>query len=832
MFFLCIAIIFVYQNYPMLHFVEVVLPLALNKTFTYLVSEAEFQYIKKGMRVAVPFGKNKVYTALVIDLHQNEPLLYKAKEIHQILDEAPLVNEKQIEHWMWVASYYMCAIGDVFKMALPSGFLLESETIISSKTDLAVDEKELDDEEFLIYQALQQQSSLKVEDIVAILGKKNVFPVLNRMLTKNVLILQEEVTEKYKPKLTRYIRLHSEFLQQEQLAELLELLSRAPKQRELVLQYFQLQVTDKKPISVKKLTEAAGSTATVVKSLVDKNIFEEYYLSEDRVHFEKSENAGFELSLPQQNALNAIQESFQQNAVTLLHGVTASGKTEVYIKLIEAYLHQEKQVLYLLPEIALTVQLVSRLTAYFGNQVAVYHSKYTNNERIEVWQQVLQGSEKAKIVIGARSALFLPFSNLGLIVIDEEHEQTYKQFDPAPRYHARDAAIVLASAHGAKVLLGSATPSLETYNNVQSNKYGLVNLTERYGKVFLPEIYLVDIKDKYKRKRMKGHFSDTLIEAMAEVLALGEQVILFQNRRGYSPFVECLTCGHVPQCPSCDVSLTYYKYKNQLRCHYCGYTIANPTHCHACQSVDLSTKGFGTEQIEMELKELFPDKTIGRMDQDATRGKFGYEKIIDAFKERETDILVGTQMLAKGLHFDNVTLVGIMNADNMLNQPDFRSHERAFQMMTQVAGRAGRSEKKGKVMIQTYNPYHNIIRQVTEHDYSSMYKEQIYERHNFKYPPFYRLIKLTLKHRDYDRLKEGSMWMYNVLTQSLQIPILGPEEPAISRIRNEYIRTILIKIPQKNHLGNTKKTIQKILNSFEAVAQYRAIKVTVNVDNY
>lgn len=814
------------------HFVEVVLPLALPKTFTYQVSEAEFQYIQKGMRVAVPFGKSRIYTALVIDLHQNAPTLYQAKEIHQILDDAPVVNEFQIEHWQWIANYYMCSIGEVFKSALPSGFLLESETIISAQNDADIDAKELSDSEFLIYQALQQQSSLKVEDIVSILGKKNVFPILNAMLEKNVLVLQEEVAEKYKPKLTRYIRLQEEFLQQEQLSELKEILSRAQKQRELVLHYFQLNAKEKKPISVKKLLETSGSTSAVVKSLVDKEIFEEYYIVEDRVSFEQNADAGFQLSQPQQTAFDAVKENFGQHAVILLHGVTASGKTEIYIKLIEEYIAKGEQVLYLLPEIALTTQLVTRLTAYFGNQVAVFHSKYSNNERIEVWNQVLQNSDKAKIVIGARSALFLPFSNLGLIVIDEEHEQTFKQFDPAPRYHARDAAIVLASQHKAKVLLGSATPSLETYHNVKAKKYGLVELFERYGNVVLPEIYLVDLKDKYKRKKMNGHFSDDLLEAMAEVLAKGEQVILFQNRRGYSPFVECMTCGHVPQCPSCDVSLTYYKFKNQLRCHYCGHSIANPTHCHACQSVDLSTKGFGTEQIEIELKALFPEKTIGRMDQDTTRGKFGYEKIIDAFKNQEIDVLVGTQMLAKGLHFDNVTLVGIMNADNMLNQPDFRSHERAYQMMMQVSGRAGRSEKRGKVMIQTYNPYHNIIQQVVNNDYNGMYNEQVYERHNFKYPPYYRLVKLTLKHRDFDKLKEGSLWLYNVLVQQLQIPVLGPEEPAISRIRNEYIRTILIKIPNQNPLGQTKKTIQRVLNSFEAVAQYRAIKVTLNVDNY
>ena len=548
--------------------------------------------------------------------------------------------------------------------------------------------------------------------------------------------------------------------------------------------------------------------------------------------FDQATDSQFTLSAPQQKAYESIQQNLNHFEVNLLHGITASGKTEIYIKLLEYYVQQGKQVLFLLPEIALTTQLVQRLTAYFGNEVAVFHSKYTNNERIEVWNQVLEQSPKAKVVIGVRSALFLPFSNLGCIIVDEEHEPTYKQNDPAPRYHARDAAIVLAKQHQAKVLLGSATPSLETYYNVQTKKYGLTELNVRYGKVVLPEIFLIDIKDKYFRKKMTGHFSDELIEAIAETVTKGEQVILFQNRRGFSPYVECMTCGHVPHCPSCDVSLTYYKFKNQLRCHYCGYSMANPTHCHSCQSVDLTTKGFGTEQIEMELKTLFPEKNIGRMDQDTTRGKFGFEKIIDAFKNREVDILVGTQMLAKGLDFDNVTLVGILNADNLLNQPNFRAYERAFQMMTQVSGRAGRSEKSGKVLIQTFNPLHNTIQQVLGTDYLSMYKEQLYERQNFKYPPFYRLIKLTLKHRDFDKLKEGALWLYTVLAKSMPYPVLGPEEPAINRIRNEYIRTIMVKIPAQSNLGQAKTIVNKTRNSFEAIPQYRAIKMTINVDVY
>ena len=813
-------------------FAEVILPLSLSKTFTYSVSDAEFHFLKKGMRITVPFGKSKIYTALVVDTHQNQPSTYEAKEIHQIIDEFPIVNEIQIEHWRWIASYYMCALGDVYRGAMPSALLLESETIISKKDNGFVDESLLSDDEFLVFEALNYQSSLKIVDIVGILNKKNVFPVIQKLLDKGILSVQEEVVESYKPKVIRYIRLQQTFQSDAQLRELLDSL-RGAKQTEIILQYFQLQASEKKAISVKNLLEKSGSSSATLKSLIDKNIFEEYFIQHDRVNYDGEVKDGkLELSAFQKKAFEEIQFKLEEKEVCLLHGVTSSGKTEIYIKLIEDYLKQEKQVLYLLPEIGLTTQLLDRLRLHFGNKVAVYHSKYSNNERVEVWKQVQLISEKAQIVIGARSALFLPFSNLGLIIIDEEHEATFKQQDPSPRYHARDAAIVLASKHNAKVVLGSATPSIESYSNAQSQKYGLVTISDRYGNFQLPEIELVDLKDKYFRKRMTGHFSDSLIDEITKSLSLDEQVILFQNRRGFSPVVECMTCGHVPQCVQCDVSLTYHKSKNQLRCHYCGYSIANPTHCHSCSSVHLSTKGFGTEQIQQELTTLFPIARIGRMDQDTTRGKFGFDKIIDSFKNREIDILVGTQMLAKGLDFDNVTLVGIMNADNMLYHPDFRAFERSFQMLTQVGGRSGRSEKQGKVIIQTYNPVHNTIQQVTRNDYTGMYKEQMNERQIFQYPPFSRLIKLTLKHRDYEKLKQGSVWLNEVLLQNLKLPVLGPEEPSISRVRNEYIRTILIKIPQEQSLVVIKKTIQKILDSFESVSQFRAIKVAVNVDFY
>lgn len=812
-----------------MYFINVILPLNLDKTFTYSVNVEEYKFLQPGMRVTVPFGKTKVYTALVVEKHTTPPVLYEAKEISQIIDEVPIVNEIQLKHWQWIASYYMCSIGEVFKSALPTGLILESETMISS-SHTESDKTLATDEEFLVLEALENKSSITIWEISQILNRKNVIPIVQSLLAKGLLSMQDEVQDTYKPKLVKYIKLLEEFLLADKLQELLEILGKAKKQKEIVLTYFQLQATEKKPIAAKLLIETSGVSAAVIKSLVDKHIFEEYYINTDRVSFEKEADYEIHLSESQATVLETINEKFTQFDVSLLHGVTASGKTEVYIKLIEAFLKQDNQVLFLLPEIALTTQLVQRLSAYFGNQIAVFHSKYNSNERVEVYNHVLQNSEKAKVVLGVRSALFLPFSNLGLIVVDEEHEATYKQQDPAPRYHARDAAIVLAKFHNAKVLLGSATPSLESYHNAKTNKYGLIEMFTRFNNVVLPEIHLIDLKDKYFRKRMDGHFSDDLLERMNETLENKEQIMLFQNRRGYSPYIECTTCGHVPQCPSCDVSLTYYKYKNHLKCHYCGHSMAKPTHCHACNSLDISAKGFGTEQVELELIKLFPNKRIARMDQDTTRGKFAFEKMIDAFKNQEIDILVGTQMLAKGLDFENVTLVGILNADNLLNQPYYRAYERAYQMMVQVAGRSGRKTKKGSVVIQTYNPMHNTIQHVVNNNYTAMFNEQLYERRNFQYPPYFRLLQIKLKHRDYEKLREGATWLYNVLKQHVEVPILGPEEPAINRIRNEYIRTILIKIPNNANLIGTKKIIKKVLVSFEATSHYRAIKTTINVD--
>ncbi len=815
------------------YFLDVVLPIPLERLFTYKISEQEADFLKVGMRVAVPFGKSKIYTALAYNVHQVAPEVYEAKEIYQILDEKPLINTFQLKHWEWIAQYYMCTLGEVFRSALPSAFLLESETLVLPNKDTIIDELDLNDNEFLIYEALQHQTALKIGEISGIVDKKNVLPLVNRLVQKGVVLQKEELYEQYKPKLVRYVKLGKVYQNEEKLEELLIKLSRAPKQSQVVLSLFQLQAKTKKPIPVADLEKESGSSRAVIKALIDKLVLEEYHIRTDRVqHDENSKNTeSIELNSYQQDAFKAINESFAQKKTALLHGVTSSGKTEVYIKLIEQCLEEGKQALYLLPEIALTSQLIGRLREYFGDRVSVYHSKYSIHERVEVWNNVVANADKAQIVIGARSSLFLPFSNLGLVVIDEEHESSFKQFDPAPRYHARDAAIVLASLHSAHCVLGSATPSIESMDNAKKGKYGYASIKHRYGDVLMPDISLVDIKEATRKKRMKGHFSETLFNAIQEALEEGEQIILFQNRRGFAPIIECTTCGHVSQCPNCDVSLTYHQHRNQLRCHYCGYHMALQQGCLACGSPTLDKKGFGTEQIQEELKQLFPEINVGRMDLDTTRGKYAYEKLITAFEQQEMDILVGTQMVTKGLDFRNVSLVGIMNADSLLNFPDYRAHERSFQMLTQVAGRAGRTQKRGKVLIQTYNPYHQILQQVTTNNYDKMFSEQYYEREQFKYPPLVRIIKLTLKDKDYNKLNEAAQWFASSLKNVLGHQILGPEYPPVARIRRDYLKNILIKVGKGQSLPQTKNSIKRIEKSFNAISKYKSVRLVYNVDH-
>jgi len=816
-----------------MYFVEVILPLPLPKLYTYRINEDEAHFLQMGMRVAVSFGKSKVYTALVHKVHTNEPT-YETKDIEYILDETPIVTPEQITHWQWIADYYMCTLGEVIKSALPSAFLLESETIIE------IAEKDLNsnlfsDDEFQVYEALHYKTALKGSEVSKIIPKKKTLKVIKSLVEKGAARISERIFEKYVPKLVKFIRLAKDYQSQEGLQKALELL-KGEKQKKLIMAYFNHINREVLPLKVENLLEEAKVSNAVLKSVVEKGILEIYYLQKDRVSFAGSEIlAKKTLNNIQNEALYQVQQQFQTKNTVLLQGVTASGKTEIYIELIDQYLKKGKQVLYLLPEIALTIHLINRLKKHFGKNLSVYHSKYNTNERIEVWNNVLNNCSKAQLVVGVRSSVYLPFKDLGLVVIDEEHDSSYRQFDPAPRLQARDSAIMLANLFKAKTLLGTATPSIESMYNVKIGKYGFVYLSKRYANFLPPIIELIDIKDKQHRKRMNGHFSDILIEEMTNTLSQGKQVLLFQNRRGYAPIVQCMHCGTVPQCPHCDVSLTFHHSSNQLRCHYCGYAIPMPKTCIACGSVDLKTKGFGTEQISKELEILFPQVAIDRMDQDTTNGKYGYEKILAKFEQQETQILVGTQMISKGLDFENIGLVGVMNADALIHSPDYRAYERSFQLLLQVSGRAGRSAQRGKVLIQTYNPQHPVIQQVLQNDFKGMYQNQIEERQSFSYPPFVQMIKITLKHTNFNRTNEGAEWFANALKEAFAskkgIEILGPEFPLISRIRNEYMKDVLVKVkPSELSIHHTKEQIKRIETSFQSISNFRAIRVSYLID--
>ena len=816
-----------------MYFVEVILPLPLPKLYTYRINEDEAHFLQMGMRVAVSFGKSKVYTALVHKVHTNEPT-YETKDIEYILDETPIVTPEQITHWQWIADYYICTLGEVIKSALPSAFLLESETIIE------IAEKDLNsnlfsDDEFQVYEALHYKTALKGSEVSKIIPKKKTLKVIKSLVEKGAARISERIFEKYVPKLVKFIRLAEDYQSQEGLQKALELL-KGEKQKKLIMAYFNYINREVLPLKVEKLLEEAKVSNAVLKSVVEKGILEIYYLQKDRVSFADSEVlAKKTLNNIQNEALYQVQQQFQTKNTVLLQGVTASGKTEIYIELIDQYLKEGKQVLYLLPEIALTIHLINRLKKHFGKNLSVYHSKYNTNERVEVWNNVLNNHPKAQLVVGVRSSVYLPFKNLGLVVIDEEHDSSYRQFEPAPRLQARDSAIMLANIFKAKTLLGTATPSIESMYNVKVSKYGFIYLSKRYANYLPPIIELIDIKDKQHRKRMNGHFSDVLIEEITSTLSQGRQVLLFQNRRGYAPIVQCMHCGTVPQCPHCDVSLTFHHSSNQLRCHYCGYAIPMPKTCIACGSVDLKTKGFGTEQISKELEILFPQGAIDRMDQDTTNGKYGYEKILAKFEQQETQILVGTQMISKGLDFENIGLVGVMNADALIHSPDYRAYERSFQLLLQVSGRAGRSAQRGKVLIQTYNSQHPVIQQVLQNDFKGMYQNQIEERQSFSYPPFVQMIKITLKHTNFNRTNEGAEWFANALKEAFAskkgIEILGPEFPLISRIRNEYMKDVLVKVkPSELSIHHTKEQIKRIETSFQSISNFRAIRVSYLID--
>lgn len=819
-----------------LYFADVILPLPLKQLFTYSIPSSISTEIVIGQRVIVQFGARKIYTAIVFSIHQDAPKDYKTKDIVSILDKSPIVNEQQLKLWQWIADYYMCSVGEVFKAALPSGLKLESETKVIYNPE-SIEQKKFSSTETLVLDFLASKNISSITEISSALNRKDALPIIKSLLDKKAVILEEKLRENYKPKTETYIKLDDSIKTESHLNGIFDSLSRAHKQLHVLMSYIKLSGSfmNKKTTEVKKQTliEDSKTSSAIIKSLIDKNILSEYDITVSRLRESQNDQTEIKkMSEAQQNAHDEIQKGFTEKDVILLHGITSSGKTEIYIHLIQEQVEKGKQVLYLLPEIALTAQIINRLKSVFGNRVGIYHSKFSDSERVEVYKNILEPCDSLKydIILGVRSSLFLPFSNLGLILVDEEHENTYKQYDPAPRYNARDCSMVLAQIHHAKVLLGTATPSVESYFNAQTGKYALVKLNTRYQDIKLPEIELVDILRAKKRKEMKSLFSPLLLDSIKDALAIGEQVILFQNRRGFAPYLECDMCGWIPYCTHCDVSMTYHRHQNELVCHYCGYTIRTPKTCKACGNAAVQTRGFGTEKIEDEIKIFFPEAKVARMDLDSTRKKDAYSNIISDFEDSKIDILIGTQMVSKGLDFNNVSLVGILNADNMLNYPDFRAFERSYQLMAQVSGRAGRKNKQGKVIIQTSNPAHPILQFVLDNKFEEMYKSQLLERKNFKYPPFYKLITISIRHKKSELTDKAAHQLGVNLRKIFGKRILGPEPPVIARIQNNYIQNIVLKIERERSYQKAKQLLDEQITNLITQDSFKSILVSIDVD--
>ncbi|EXZ81294.1 primosomal protein N' [Bacteroides fragilis str. B1 (UDC16-1)] len=814
-------------------YVDVILPLPLPRCFTYSLPDEGAEEVQIGCRVVVPFGRKKYYTAIVRNVHHYAPTEYEVKEISTVLDTSPILLPGQFRFWEWLADYYLCTQGDVYKAALPSGLKLESETIVEYNPDFEADAP-LSEREQLVLDLLAKEPEQCVTKLEKESGLKNILTVIKSLLDKEALFVKEELRRTYKPKTEARVRLAADASGEENLRRIFDELERAPKQLALLMKYVELSGVlgdgASKEVSKKELLQRASASPAIFNGLVEKQIFEVYYQEIGRLNRLVGKTVELNvLNEHQQRAYHEIMQSFQEKNVCLLHGVTSSGKTEVYIHLIEETLRQGRQGLYLLPEIALTTQITERLKRVFGSRLGIYHSKFPDAERVEIWQKQLT-EEGYDIILGVRSSVFLPFRNLGLVIVDEEHENTYKQQDPAPRYHARNAAIVLASMYGAKTLLGTATPSVETWQNATTGKFGWVELKERYKEIQLPEIIPVDIKELHRKKRMTGQFSPLLLQYVREALDNKQQVILFQNRRGFAPMIECRTCGWVPKCKNCDVSLTYHKGINQLTCHYCGYTYQLPRSCPACEGVELMHRGFGTEKIEDDVKLIFPEASVARMDLDTTRTRSAYEKIIADFEQGKTDILIGTQMVSKGLDFDHVSVVGILNADTMLNYPDFRSYERAFQLMAQVAGRAGRKNKRGRVVLQTKSIDHPIIRQVMTNDYEDMVAGQLAERQMFHYPPYYRMVYVYLKNRNETLLDVMAHTMAEKLRALFGNRILGPDKPPVARIQTLFIRKIVVKIEQNAPMSRARELLLRVQREMIEDERFKSLIVYYDVD--
>ena len=816
-------------------FADVILPVPIRKEFTYRIPFELNETLFSGARVVVPFGRAKLITGIVSSIHENIPQDYQAKLIEHQLDDHPIITPKQYTFWKWISAYYMAPIGDVMNAALPANFKLASETKIVLHPDFNIDPKLLTEREIEVVTALELREVLDLKEISEIIGIKTVQPIIKKLIDKKAVLSLEELNDKFTPKTASFIRLSDAYSQEENISDYIQLLESKKgkdKQVKALLTLIHLTIKNQDKLVLKKdLIDEEISTSSI--NTLEKNGI----IVQERIEIARLDTNSImtqefkQLSQSQSLALDEIHMAFEEDKVAMLHGVTGSGKTEIYVQLIQEHLDLGQQVLFLLPEIALTTQLIQRLSAYFGEQIGVYHSKFNQNERIEIWNHVLNDDmNKYRIILGARSSIFLPYRNLGLIIVDEEHESSYKQYDPSPRYNARDCAIVLSKLHNAKILLGSATPSIESYYNAKSNKYKLVELNDRFGKVLLPEIFCADVKKERKKKSMKSHFTSFLIDHMREVLNIGEQIIIFQNRRGYTPYWMCEICNWTPKCVNCDVSLTYHKHSNNLKCHYCSYASKPVGSCSACGSNRLNMLGFGTEKIEDELAIMFPEKKVKRMDLDTTRSKNAYANILNDFDTGKIDILIGTQMVTKGLDFKNVNLVGILDADMLLNRANFRAFERSFQLMTQVAGRSGRRQKRGKVIIQTGDPEHWVIEKVIDHDFKAFYKSEIIERENYFYPPYFKIIEITLKHRDENKLIKAAYDLSIQLRNSFKERVLGPEFPVVKRINNLFLKKIILKIEKDASDKKVKERIHQIVDEFYSVPINKSIRVLIDVD--
>lgn len=810
-------------------YAEILLPLAIPKLYTYYVPEEFLDDIQFGIRVEVQFGKSKLYTGLVVQVNKDSASQDNLKPILSIIDQDPIITPQQVQLWRWMSAYYCCTMGEIMMAALPANLKLSSETIITLNPAFNEDFTALDDKSYLIAEAVAIRNELTIDEVQKILGQKAVYTIIKRLLQADVIHIKEELKEKFQAKKVKILQLAPPYNNNpNQLQTAFDKTKKSEQQTSALMAIIQLSKQGKR-IRRGDITKLVDVGPHVFKALEKKGIIEIVDKEISRLgNFEDDTVNTKPLSRQQEQAIQEIKTHFENKTVTLLHGVTGSGKTRVYVELIKEAISAGGQTLYLLPEIALTTQIINRLQKVFGDDISVYHSRMNNNQRVELWQAALEGK---KVILGARSALFLPLPNLKLIVVDEAHDPSFKQQDPAPRYQARDAAIYYANLCQAKVLLGTATPSIESYYNAEQGKFGLVEMPMRFGGIQMPEVIIVDAKKEAKLRKMQIHFTAALLETMQSTLGQKEQIILFQNRRGFAPFYQCETCGWSAPCIHCDVSLTYHKFRNHLKCHYCGYQTSLPNSCPSCGHQILKVRGFGTEKIEDDLQIYFPENPIARMDLDTVRGKNAFAKLLNDFEENRIEILVGTQMVTKGLDFENVGLVGVLSADQLLQFPDFRSNERAFQLMTQVSGRAGRKHKRGKVLIQAYNAAHPVLTDVINHDFKSFYQREIQERKAFQYPPFFRMIQITLKHKKPERLNHAAEIYGKWLKTKLGNRVKGPAVPYVSRIRTYYLTTFLVKLEKHPEvIHKAKSIIQEGVVQLHKLEGFSSVRVNIDVD--